>query len=155
MDVGIVLEHREIDNPWADHQWTLVGVVPGKRAMETWRELRRGDGWVHYYAATLSLTLFRKETEGYKVNLSQPTPRVYVVLRPEETGEHDHEVTPFHATVCPFEAEGYDESGDEWVQGVEMPAAVRAWVEDFVERHHVHVPFIKRKRQPHGSGHGR
>lgn len=147
MDVGVVLERQNIDNPWADHEWKLAGVVPGKPDLHAWQVLREGDGWTHFYAATLSIELFRRETEGYKVNLSQSPPRVYVVLRPEEEGAHDHEVTPFHATVCPFEAEGYDESGDEWVEGVEMPDAIHAWVRTFIEQHHVDVPFKKRKRK--------
>jgi len=147
MDIGVVLERRVIDNPWADHEWKLVGVIAGRSDMQDWQVLCDGDGWTHFYAGSLTLELFRKETEGYKVNLGQVPPKVFVVLRPEEEGAHAHEVTAFAATLCPFEAEGYDESGDEWVEGSEMPEIIRAWVHAFVERHHVDVPFKKRKRK--------
>lgn len=149
MEVGIVLERRDIDNKWADHEWKLAGVIPGKPDMDEWQMLRNGEGWTHFYAGTQTIELFKRETEGYKVNLSQVPPQVFVVLRPEEEGAHDYEVTPFEATVCPFEAEGYDESGDEWVEGTPMPDLIHAWVNAYIERHHVDVPFKKRKRKPY------
>ncbi len=149
MEIGVVLERREIDNKWADHEWKLAGVIPGKSDLQDWQVLKDGDGWTHFFAGTMTIELFRRETEGYKVNLSQTPPQVFVVLRPEEEGAHEYEVTPFEATVCPFEAEGYDESGDEWVEGAEMPEAIHAWVHAFVERHHIDVPFKKRKRKPY------
>ncbi|MBT7944152.1 MAG: DUF3305 domain-containing protein [Alphaproteobacteria bacterium] len=147
MEIGIVLERRDIDNKWADHEWKLAGVLPGKQALQDWQILKDGDGWTHFFAGNMSLELFRKETEGYKVNLSQSPPQVFVVLRPEEEDAHEYEITPFEATICPFEAEGYDESGDEWVEGVEMPEVIYAWVHAYVDRHHVDVPFKKRKRK--------
>ncbi|MBT5242726.1 MAG: DUF3305 domain-containing protein [Rhodospirillaceae bacterium] len=147
MDIGVVLERRDIDNRWADHEWKLVGVIPGGVDMEDWQVLREGDGWTHFFAGMMQLELFPRETEGYKVNLSQSPPQVFVVLRPEEEGAHEHEVTAFEATLCPFEAEGYDESGDEWVEGVQMPEIIHGWAQAFVERHHVDVPFKKRKRK--------
>ena len=30
-----------------------------------------------------------------------------------------------------------------------MPATIAAWLAEFVEKHHVDVPFKKRKRTPH------
>src|SRR5687768_1486292 len=68
----------------------------------------------------------------------------------------------------PLEAEGYLSGGDEIVEGVPMPGPVIAWLEDFVARHHVERPFVKRKRKrgatvagderpgggPRGDGHG-
>lgn len=149
LDIGVILERREIDNKWADHEWRLAGVIPGKPDLQDWQVIREGDGWTHFFACSMTIELFKRETEGYKVNLGQLPPQVFIVLRPEEEGDHPYEVTPFEATVCPFEAEGYDESGDEWVEGTEMPEAIQAWVHAFVERHHVDVPFKKRKRKPY------
>ena len=147
MEVGVVLERRDINNKWADHEWKLAGVIPGKSDLDDWQILRSGKGWTQFYAGTQIIKLFKRETEGYKVNLSQTKPMVFVVLRPEEEGEHDYEVTPFEATVCPFEAEGYDESGDEWVEGTLMPDLIYSWVNSYVECFHVDVPFKKRKRK--------
>lgn len=155
MAVGIVVERRELDNPWLDHSWHVVAVIPGAPEIDDWVEIRRSEGRVQFHARTLPITLFRGETEGYKYNLSLDPPRVYVILR--EADEADaHEVEPFLATVCPYEAQDYLDSGDETVETSTMPGPVTAWLAAFVERHHVDRPFIKRERKPydprkHGS----
>ncbi len=149
MPAGVVLERRKIDNPWQEYAWHAVAVIPGAPPITEWRVLRQGEGWVHYHAGTLDIELHRKETEGYRVNLSQTPPRVFVLLRPNEDDESGHEVIPFHVTVCPFEAQDYDDTEDDVVEGVPMPEEVIAWVQDFVGEHHVDVPFKKRKREPY------
>jgi hypothetical protein len=149
LPLGVVLEGREMDNPWQDHCWRPIAVIPGAAQTGEWRVLRQGKGWVHHLAGTLDLDLFEKETDGYRANLSQPQPRVFVVLRPDDEGEWG--VVPFLVTVCPYEAEGYVESGDEIVEGVPMPEDVIAWVQSFIDAHHVDVPFEKRKLKKHDS----
>lgn len=149
MSVGIVVERRESDHPWEDHVWQVVSVIPGAADTEDWAELGRGDGWVRYHAATLPVELFRKETEGYKHNLSLEEPSVFVVLREADVeDEGDHDVVPFLATVCPYEAQDYMDTGEESVQTVPMPEPIAAWMATYIETHHIDEPFIKRKRKP-------
>jgi len=148
MPLGVVIERRDIDNPWQDVAWRPIAVIANAKRQQEWRELQRGDGWVHILAATLDLDLFRSETEGYRTNLSQDTPTVFVVLRPGEDSD-ENGVEPFHVTACPYEAMGYHESGDEIVEGVPMPDDVVAWTQNFVDRHHVDAPFQKRKNKRH------
>ncbi len=81
-------------------------------------------------------------------------PRVFVVLRPDEEDEAGHDVIPFLVTVCPFEAQDYDDTDEEMVGGVPMPDEVIAWVQDFIDEHHVDVPFKKRKREPYDPRRG-
>ena len=150
LPLGIVLERRAVDNPWIDHRWRAVAVIAGAQPLSPlgdWTRLGAEEGWAHFHAGTLSLELFPKETEGYKVNLSQDPPRLYVVLRNEEEGLCDHEVLPFLVTACPYEAQDYLDSGEEQVDVVPMPEGVIAFVQDYVERHHVDEPFHKRKRK--------
>ena len=154
LPLGVVLERRRSDNPWVDHSWCPVAVLPGAPARDPkgdWPVLREGDGWARYHAGTLPLELFPRETEGYKVNLAQEPPRVFVVLRGAEDAECAHEVVPFHVTVCPYEAQDYLDSGEEIVEGVAMPPDVVAFVQAYVDRHHVDEPFYKRKRKPHAA----
>ncbi len=153
LPVGVVLERREIDNPWQSHSWHSVEVIPGAPPVKQWRKLGEGEGWTRYHAATLEVELFVGETEGYRYNLSNAMPAVYVVLRPNDEGETD--VEPFLATVCPYEAQDYQESADETVDPVPMPDDMIAWVGRFVDQHHVEVPFHKRKRKPHKQSEGR
>lgn len=150
MPVSIILERRNSEHPWQDHVWRPIGVLPNARR-DRWQLLVEGDGWAQFHAATLPLQLHRGETEGYLVNLSQDPPVVFVVLRRgEASGEM--EVEPFHVTVCPYEAMGYVESGDEIVEGVPMPQEVRDWVAEFVAAYHVEAPFVKRRRRGRGDG---
>ncbi len=66
-----------------------LAVIRGAPRVDAWKVLRKGDGWTQYHIGTLDLELFTRETEGYKSNLSNPEPKVYVILRPaEDVGEH-------------------------------------------------------------------
>ena len=146
MPVGVVVERRKIDNPWQPWRWRAVAVLPGAVADLVGTEIDRGDDFERSIAARLTLTLHRKETEGYRVGLSAPTPLVFVVMRPADEGWR-----PFLATVSPYEAQQYTVGGEELVESVPMPDAVAAWVGDFIERHHVDEPFVKRKRKGGGA----
>jgi hypothetical protein len=151
MLLGVVVERRRSRSRWQDWSWRPVSVILGAPPLgPEWRELVRDQDWTRYHAANLPLELSRGETDAYILNLSQAPPRVYVVLR--ATGGQDAQPwRPLLITASPGEAEGYLSSGDEIVEGVAMPAAVIAWLEDFVARHHVERPFVKRKRK-RGAG---
>jgi hypothetical protein len=147
MQVGVVLERRRLNSPWQDHAWLPVAVVPGAPAGGEWRVLREGEGWRHVYAGARPIELFRKETASYRFNLASVEPRVYVVIRHDGDGEFPWR--PILVTVAADEAQSMAESGEDVVEGVPMPAPVRAWVEAFIAENHVEEPFVKRKRKPH------
>ena len=154
LPLGVVLERRRSAHAWQDHAWRPAEVVPGAPPCDpsgAWTVLRAGEGWTHYHAGTLALELFRKDTEAYKVNLSQSPPRIFVVLRGDDEGEseHEHDYLPFLVTASPYEAQDYLDSGEEIVEAVAMPPDVIAFVQAFVDRHHVAEPFHKRKRKRH------
>jgi Protein of unknown function (DUF3305) len=161
MPLGVVLERREIDHPWQTHRWRPVAVIPGAPAIDAWRELARGERFVRWHAATLPLELHRTETEAYRVNLSGKTPGIFVVLRKVEPDAKTagNAIAPFLVTASPYEAEGYLE-GEDVVEVTPMSEGLIAWVDAFVQRHHVEEPFVKRKRkrakgsdgEPQGSG---
>ena len=141
MPLGVVIERREIDNRWQRWAWQPVAVLPGAPPLTQWRELLRGDRFVRWHAATLPLELHRKETEGYRYNLSGKVPAIYVGLRAQD-GDADR-FAPFLVTASPYEAQYYP---DDLVEPVPMPDGLIAWVQAFVDRHHVDEPFRKRKR---------
>jgi len=146
LSLGVVVERRRSTNPWADWSWRPVSVIPGAGPADpAGRVLREGEGWTHTHAATLELELFRTDTEGYRLNLSQDPPRLWVVLRPDANGEA---MIPFVVTASAHEGEGY-QVGMDVVDTVPMPAEVAALVRDFVDQHHVDVPFEKRERKKH------
>ena len=155
LPLGVVLERRKVDNPWTDYAWKAVAVIPGAASLDPrgeWRVLGSGPDWVRYHAGTLPLELFRKETEGYKVNLSQHPPRVFVAMRSGADMESSHDLVPFLVTACPYEAQDYLDSGEEQVEPVAMPDGVIGFLRAFIDRHHVDEPFVKRKRKPAATG---
>jgi hypothetical protein len=156
MPLGVVMERRELDNRWQRFAWRSVAVIPGAPPVDRWRELVRGQRFVRWHAATLPLELHRSETEAYRVNLSGRSPAIYVVLRGIEPSERTagNDVGPFAVTASPYDAEGYME-GDYLVEPVPIPEGLIAWVQAFVERHHVDQPFEKRKRKPPETKDGR
>lgn len=150
LPLGVVIERRQVDHPWKDHDWRPVGVIPGAPELDPrgdWTRLGEGEGWVRYHAGTLALQLFRAETEDYRINLSQEPPRIFVVLRSNSEADVAHDLLPFLVTASPFEAQHYLDSGEEIVEVVPMPPEVLALVRDFVEIHHVEEVFVKRKRK--------
>ena len=158
MMVGVVLERRRIDDPWREHVWHAREVVPGMAELTEWRKLSEDADGVRWLAAVLPIEMFPKETDGYRMNVTGANPSVFIVLRPDGAGGAGREMKAFHATVCPFEAGNYGQSGEETVDALPMPAEIRAWVEDFVARHHVEQPFRKRQRDrldPDKVGFGR
>lgn len=154
LPLGVVVERRKIKSRWKGHAWRPVAVFAGAPPRDPrgdWVELRRGEDWVHFHAGTLPLELFRRETDGYRLNLSQEPPRLFVVLRSGADADSRHEVVPFLVTACPYEAQDYLDSGEELVEAVAMPPDVAAFVQAYVDAHHVDEPFRKRKRRPHGA----
>jgi hypothetical protein len=155
MPLGVVVERREIDNRWQRWAWKAVGVIPGAPPIDAWRELARGDRFVRWHAATLTLELHRTETEGYRANLSGKVPAIYVVLRKIQPSERSagNDIAPFLVTASPYEAEGYLE-GEDVVEVTPMSEGLIAWVQAFIQRHHVDEPFVKRKRKRAKGGDG-
>jgi len=158
MSIGIVLERREVDHPWQSHEWVGVAVIPGAPEIGEWRLLDEGEGWKRYHAGTLELEIFRKETQGYRLNLMNTPPKVFVVLRYDDEadeGETDDDarpaIIPFFATVCPYEAQIYLDGDEDLVEPIPMPDVVAAWLSAFIEKHHVDEPRRKRKQTPQAA----
>ena len=152
MPITVLLERRASDHAWQDHVWRPLGVL-SRIAGEPGQVLASGEGWSQYYGGNLDIELFRGETDGYRTNLSQAAPLVYVVLRRGADAE-SLEFEPFLATVCPYEAMSYSEGNDDLVEGVPMPPEIMEWLREFVALHHVDRPFVKRKNKRHREDEG-
>ena len=81
--------------------------------------------------------------EQHLHGLQAEIPSVYVILR-VGTGEAPLDVVL--VTASPYEAQDYTDSGEEIVEKVAMPPALRVLVRDFVDRFYEEEAFVKRKR---------
>jgi hypothetical protein len=145
--VGVVVSREKTGHPWQEYRWRPVSVFLNAPEVAEWRELRRGDDFVHYHAATLPLELHRKETSAYRANFATGEPAVYVVLREDPGTSSSWPVTVHLVTASPLEAQAYGESGLEMIELVPMPEPLVELVEAFISVHHVEEPFVKRQRQ--------
>ncbi|MEO1773693.1 MAG: DUF3305 domain-containing protein [Pseudomonadota bacterium] len=146
IQLGVVLRRQPGVTRWQKWIWRAVAVLPGA-APADWALLREEDGAAEFHAATLPLTLHRKETEPYRVALAGEPPVVFVVLRPNEgQAPEEFPLVPFLVTASPYEAQDYADSGEESVERIAMPPALVGWISDFVGRHHVEEVFKKRRR---------
>lgn len=141
--VGVILECRKLDNPWIDHSWRPVQVLPGVPDSKPWTKLAEGEGWAQFYAGAAELVLYRHESETYAYNIESAQPAVWIFLRnsPDEMGIELH-----GASVDPGEAHAHNDTGDDIVDFVPMPDAILAWVTDYVRRHPPTKEHYKRKR---------
>tara|TARA_R110002072_G_scaffold727_23_gene5386 strand:- start:612 stop:1286 length:675 start_codon:yes stop_codon:yes gene_type:complete len=160
--IGVILRRQRSNHPWADDSWRALGVLVGAAPLNprtAWVTLEEDEDRADYHAGTLELSLYRKDTEAYKVNLTQDPPRVFVVLRAGDDLDSDldgdlgddphcdHDYLPVKVTVSPYEAQDYLDSGDDLVEPVPMPAGLVAYLQSYVDTHHVDEPFYKRKRK--------
>ena len=142
MPLGIVIRREPGVTRWAKYVWKATDVLPGANDAG-WKELRRDGETVEFHATTLTLELFRTDTEAYLHGLSAQVPAIYVVMR---ASEDENPLQVLLATASPYEAQDYADTGEELVEKVPMPAGLVAWIRDFVELHHEDEVFIKRRR---------
>jgi hypothetical protein len=141
--VGVVVERSKAASPWIDFVWRPLTVLTGQPDAAPWTTLSAEGDKASFYAGPAEISLHRTETGQYRENLATGAPKLWVALRP--TGvEPPYDILA--VTADPSEGEAYTQSGDDLVDVVPMPDAVREVVEAFIAEHHVERPFIKRKR---------
>ncbi|MGH6923454.1 MAG: DUF3305 domain-containing protein [Propylenella sp.] len=142
--VGVVIERRPAKSRWVDHVWRVAEVRDGQADIEAFTRLEsRDDGTERYFAGNAPLTLYRSDTEAYRVNLAGDCV-LYVTLRASETGP-----LPFRlhsVTANPYDVSGHVSPEEEIVDTVPMPPLVLDWVKSFCAAHHKEEPFVKRQR---------
>jgi len=148
--VGIVLERRRIAHPWQEYAWRGVAIIAGAPDIAAPILLGEGKGTQRYHVATLDIEVFPSETEGYRYNLSQDPLADYGLWR-HRGGDPATMPELFHVTVCPYEAQDYQDGGDVVAEGIEMPDVVTHWLRAYVARYHVEEPFEKRRQKPHAA----
>ena len=140
--VAVVVERRDSTTAWITESWRPLEVIAeSPAAAENWMLLRRGDDFEQYLANDIALELHRSDLASYRYNLGGLDPRLYVVLRKTEDGAHVQMIT-----AAPDQAQAMSESGEDVVDGLPMPDAIRAWIEMFCACHPPDEPMRKRKR---------
>jgi hypothetical protein len=142
--VGVVVRRTPGVTRWVKWAWKALDILPGAGPAD-WKILRKDGEITEYHAATRPLTLYVSDTEAYVHELGSREPSVYIIMRPD-LSKGDLPMDVVLITASPYEAQDYEDSGEEVVEKVAMPEDMRNWVVDFVRRHHREEAFIKRRR---------
>ena len=143
LSVSVIVERVKAASQWIDYTWRPTAVLVGQPDTSPWTKLVDDGERTTFYAGPSTVALHRSETAHYRDNLASGSPSLWVVLR--NTGAEP----PFAlhlVTADPSEGEGMTEAGNDIVEPVPMPDAVRDVVAAFVAEHHVDEVFVKRKR---------
>ena len=143
MPVGVIVERRKSENPWADFYWRATGVLAGQPETPAWTILSDDGERTTFYAGTAIVALYRSETGFYRDNLTSGAPALWIALRAAD-GEPPFTIAA--VTADPAEGESFTEAGTDLVEQVPMPASIQQLLAAFVTEHHVERPFFKRKR---------
>jgi hypothetical protein len=147
--VGLVVGRRPVDNPWVDHLWTPVEVLPEVPAATVWSLLSGTPADGDYYAGATDIELHSVDTANLRDNLMTGAPKLWVSLR--GTGD-EPPLEIVGITADPAEGEAFTEAGADIVQTVPMPPAIAHRIAVFVDTHHVERAFYKRQRDKAGPG---
>jgi hypothetical protein len=150
--VGVVVERRRARSVWIDYLWRPVSVLVGNPSAVPWTPLDTEAETTLFYAGEAVIELHRTETTNYRDNLASGAPALWVALRPVAS-EPPYEILA--VTADPAEAEAFTDAGNNLVEAVAMPPDVTKAVVEFIVRHHVERPFVKRQRDRQAPSHRR
>lgn len=138
--LSVVMQRRIARSRWESVIWEPVSVLESDEPRGAPRLMLSGDDYEHWLHPGFELAIHRDETEGYYLNVSSGSPRVFVLWRMEE-----ETAIPLQVTVS------YDEGG-RWLDGghsvdsVTMPPAIFGWIGEYVEKNY--RPEPKKRIKP-------
>jgi hypothetical protein len=143
--LAVIMQRRNARSRWAEVIWEPVAVHESVEARGDARLLMRQDDIEQWLHPGFEVTIHRDEIEGYYLNVSCESPRVFVLWRME--GERG---LPLQVTAS------YDEGG-RWLDGghsvdsVTMPPAIFGWLGEYVEQNY--RPEPKKRIKPRSFVH--
>jgi len=143
--LAVIMQRRNARSRWAEVIWEPVSVHESGEGRGEARLLMRHDDIEQWLHPGFELAIHRDEIEGYYLNVSSGSPRVFVLWRIEaEQG------LPLQVTIS------YDEGG-RWLDGghsvdsVAMPPAIFGWIGEYVENNY--RPEPKKRIKPRSFVH--
>jgi hypothetical protein len=141
--VAVLAERRPGVTKWAEHVWRVVEVLETAPPVPAWTVLREEGGRTLYFAGEAEVLLHPTDTTNYKHNLEAAQPLIWVALREADTPSGLALQT---VTVDPGEAHVHADAGNDLLEALPMPPALRAAAAAFVATHHREQVFHKRRR---------
>lgn len=154
ISLAVVMQCRALRNRWQSEAWEPWSVLLGAAEGGEPRLLVDEAGLQQWLHSGFELVLHRDEAEGYYLNVSTDSPRVFVLWRmnDEPEGSPAQRALPLQVTVSYNEAGRWLDGGHS-VDSVPMPPEVFAWVGEYVEQNY--RPEPKKRVKPRSFMHPR
>ena len=145
--LAVIMQRRTTRNRWQSVSWEPWSVLESDEPKGEPRMLVNRADVAQWLYPGFALLLHRDEAQGYYLNVSSGSPRIFVLWRMEEEQENLDAArgVPLQVTAS------YDEGG-RWLDGghsvdsVRMPPEIFAWVGDYVENNY--RPEPKKRIKP-------
>jgi hypothetical protein len=140
--LAVIMQRRTTRNRWQSVSWEPWAVLESEEPAGKPRLLVRhsdAEQWLH---PGFELTIHRDEAEGYYLNVSSGSPRIFVLWRMDE--ENDRAIA-LQITASYYEGGRWMDGGNS-VDSVAMPPAIFAWVGEYVEKNY--RPEPKKRIKP-------
>ena len=143
--LAVVMQRRTTTNRWQSVIWEPWAVLESDQPAGSPRLLVKqadAEQWLH---PGFELTIHRDETEGYYLNVSSGSPRIFVLWRMDEGAtEVQDAASGVQDAACgvPLQITASYHEGARWLDGgnavdsVTMPPAIFAWVGEYVEKNY-------------------
>ena len=151
IEVAVVMRRERVTGPasrWQPWRWMLADVVAHEDGFGTApRLLYKNESEERWLYPGYPVELFKDDGEGYYLNVTTQAPCWFVLWRMEEeaTGAEEPKPNPVMVSLSYHDA-GRWLDAQETVEQVPAPAPVVAWLQAFVDEHHVIEP--KRRKRP-------
>lgn len=148
--VAVVMRRERIDGPmsrWQTWRWVLEDVVMQEEGFGSSPRLllknANCERWLH---PDYSVELFKDDAEGYYLNVTTTAPCWFVLWRMEEEAAAGEEpvARPVMVSLSYYDA-GRWLDAQETVEQVALPNEVVAWLNAFVDEHHVLEPRNRKR----------
>ena len=143
--LAVVMQRRNARSRWASVIWEPVSVLESAEPPGAARLLMQQDDTEQWLHPGFELAIHRDEIEGYYMNVSSESPRVFVLWRMDEE------------TAIPLQVTASYDEGGRWMDGghsvdsVTMPPAIFGWIGEYVEKNY--RPEPKRRIKPRSFVH--
>lgn len=148
--VAVIMQRKRLNNRWQSELWEPWSVLESDEPKNPARQIVDREDVAQWLHPGFELVLHRDELEGYYLNVSSESPRVFVLWRMENEGEATAHGLPMQVTAS-YEEAGRWMDGGHSVDSVIMPPELFAWVGDYVEKNY--RPEPKKRKKPRSFVH--
>ena len=151
IEVAVVMRRERVEGPqsrWQAWRWVLAEVIQDEEGFgRTPRLLYKNDSEERWLHAGYKVELLDTDAEGYYLNVTTQAPCWFVLWRMEEEAAFaDEPIAIPQIVTLSYHDAGRWLDAQETVEQVPAPPDIVAWLQAFVDQHHVQE--LKKRKRP-------